>query len=282
MPALAQIWRLPAIVSGDLNIYSPQCSSLVKVARAAVKPTGFVNFRNEWRTRHVPGAKSRIFIFAVLKEVAGLKRNDQDRVALAAKVDKLLRDPPPGRRWRKCRSLYRTDAVDCLSRSPSQIPTINGRDAVRDLLKALGLAERSFPDQVTGMVGLIGKFGIADSFVLDVLADDIIDVVKHLPRKPAAVATSTSKSGGGSVLPDLDVAERLATQQSQTIRYRNRHNKMTNGLKLLCDGWRTLKRGTAPDCSYDVLIEKYDATGRDLLVEAKPDPDKGSLRIVIR
>lgn len=282
VPALAQIWRLPGKVTGDLTQTIASMSLPVKVARAAVKPTGFVNFRNEWRnSSRTWCAQNRESLVAVLKEAAGLKRNDQDRVALAAKVDKLPRVPPPaGVGGNAAPFIVLTPLIACLD-PHRRFPTINGRDAVRDLLRALGLAERSLPDQVTGMVGLIGKFGIADSFVLDVLADDIIDVVKHLPRKPAAVATSTSKSGGGSVLPDLDVAERLATQQSQTIRYRNRHNKMTNGLKLLCDGWRTLKRGPAPDCSYDVLIEKYDATGRDLLVEAKPDPDKGSLRIAI-
>jgi hypothetical protein len=32
---------------------------------------------------------------------------------------------------------------------------------------------------------------------------------------------------------------------------------------------------------YDVLIRGYDGGGRDLLVEAKPDPNKGSIRIAI-
>lgn len=35
------------------------------------------------------------------------------------------------------------------------------------------------------------------------------------------------------------------------------------------------------DCRYDVLVANYDGQGRDLLIEAKPDADKGSLRVAI-
>lgn len=42
-----------------------------------------------------------------------------------------------------------------------------------------------------------------------------------------------------------------------------------------------MNRGTHPNCSYDARIANYDGAGRDLLIEVKPDPDKGSLRIAI-
>jgi hypothetical protein len=55
---------------------------------------------------------------------------------------------------------------------------------------------------------------------------------------------------------------------------------MTNRLKELFKSLEP-KRGTAADCLQDVLLKNYDANGRDLLVEVKPDPDKGSVRIAI-
>ena len=42
-----------------------------------------------------------------------------------------------------------------------------------------------------------------------------------------------------------------------------------------------LRAGTSPDCRYDVLVLNYDGKGRDLLIEAKPDPDRGSIRVAI-
>src|SRR5437763_1966468 len=82
------------------------------------------------------------------------------------------------------------------------------------------------------------------------------------------------------LLPYLDKAERLATIKSQTIQYRNRHNTMTDRLKYLF-AKHVLKQGNSSHCHYDVLIKNYDHKGRDLLVEVKPDPDCGAIRIAV-
>jgi hypothetical protein len=84
----------------------------------------------------------------------------------------------------------------------------------------------------------------------------------------------------GTSLPAFDESERVAAVKAQTVFYRNRHNKMTNALKLLWKGYK-LRCGNLPDCRYDVLIENYDDRGRDLLIEAKPDPEKGAIRIAL-
>jgi hypothetical protein len=133
--------------------------------------------------------------------------------------------------------------------------------------------------QVKGMVGLIGQFGISDSFMIDVLADDIaalapkLTVQQTLPRQRGA-------HGKGKSLPTFDEAERESVQKSGTVVYRNRHNRMTNALKLLFKKYE-LTEGTEGDCRFDVLIKKYDGTNRDLLIEVKPDPDRGAVRIAI-
>lgn len=285
VPALARLWRTPQKLSSGLIETIRAMSLPPKVANLAVKPTGFVNFRNEWRNSSQTWcAQHRKLLVTIIAEASRLERNDQGRIELATKIEALPRVPPPaGAGGHAAASIMVTPLIACLD-PHRRFPTINGREAVRDLLKALGLANRDFTKQVTGMVGLIGKLGIKDSFALDVLAEDIIGIAKKLPRRHVSSSQKTNDAKpvrGGSPLPDLDVDERQALQKVQTVVYRNRHNKMTNALKRICEGWRVVKRGTSPDCCYDALIENYDATGRDLLVEAKPDPDKGSVRIAI-
>jgi hypothetical protein len=41
------------------------------------------------------------------------------------------------------------------------------------------------------------------------------------------------------------------------------------------------EQGVHNNNRYDILVRNYDAGGRDLLIEVKPDPAKGSLRIAI-
>ena len=169
-----------------------------------------------------------------------------------------------------------TPLVACLD-PYSRFPIVNGRKAVQALLGKLGLRGRNLKEQVRGMTGLIGRFGIPNSFMLDVLADRIKQVAPKLnvPIEVRVVAPSS-----GSSLPEFDTSEREYLRQAGTVRYRNRHNKMTTALKKLMHGFK-LSQGTNPDCRWDVLVEHYEATGRDLLLEVKPDPEKAAVRIAI-
>jgi hypothetical protein len=284
-PALAQLWNRQTPRTHDLGEAIAAMSLPGGVAHAAMRSTGFVNFRNQWRNSSRNWCKSnRRTLIGIIADAVGLQPNDLHRIRLASKIDNLPPvPPPPGTAGGHAAPfILLTPLIACLD-PHRRFPVINGREAVRDLLGGLDLRSRSFSEQVAGMVGLVGKFGIEDSFVLDVVAGDIVDVVKKVPRLTPAPSQLPGKVevGDGSDLPDFDVEERKALQKSQTIQYRNRHNEMTNGLKRLCSGWRKLKRETNPDCCYDVLIEDYNLTGRDLLIEAKPDPDRGSLRVAI-
>ncbi len=84
----------------------------------------------------------------------------------------------------------------------------------------------------------------------------------------------------GVPLREYDESERLAVQESRTVLYRNRHRKITNAL---CGRFVGLHptQGQRSKNEYDVLLKNYDRAGRDLLIEVKPDPDRGSLRIAI-
>jgi hypothetical protein len=84
----------------------------------------------------------------------------------------------------------------------------------------------------------------------------------------------------GVGLREYDESERLAVQRSGTLTYRHLHNKMTNAFGQILGALKP-EQGRMSNNRYDILIRGYDGAGRDLLVEAKPDPNKGSLRIAI-
>jgi hypothetical protein len=96
-----------------------------------------------------------------------------------------------------------------------------------------------------------------------------VEAPSHSAKKPEGVA-----------LREYDESERLAVQQSGTLTYRHLHNKMTNAFGQMF-GALNPEQGQGSNNRYDVLIRGYGGAGRDLLVEAKPDPNKGSLRIAI-
>ncbi len=55
---------------------------------------------------------------------------------------------------------------------------------------------------------------------------------------------------------------------------------MTNRVRELLRGL-ILTQGNNQDCRYDILAKNYNGKGRHLLIEVKPKPDKGSIRIGI-
>jgi hypothetical protein len=92
-------------------------------------------------------------------------------------------------------------------------------------------------------------------------------------KKPAVMVD-------GKPLRHHDEEVRYAILKEQTVEYQQRHNTMTKALGRLFRGHK-LKYGDKQHCRYDVLIENYDGDGKDLLIEAKPDPGKGEIRVAI-
>lgn len=276
VPALAHLFGQEPVILDDLGVTVDSLELPAPVTAAARKTTGLVNFRNVWRNscRDWCSANRKALI-EILSKAHVLSSNDHARFSLAAKIEALPGIPSPNGANHVGAAAALTPVVACLDPS-SRFPIVNGRESVRDLLRALGLSNGDFKRQATGLINLIGQFGIEDAFMLDALAQEIAAYV------PSSLATEEGTPGDeeGGDLPYLDEDERSATIKSQTIQYRNRHNKMTNRLKFLFPNL-TLKPGKQSHCRYDVLMQNYDDSGRDLLVEAKPDPDRGAIRIAI-
>ena len=277
VPALAELFDvdMPALSTVDSAISALHLPAAI--AQAAIKPTGMINFYTAYRysCRQWCG-QNRDALRDIVQRATQLGLNDQERFAIAAYIEALPRIPSPSGSRAMQAAAAVTPVVACLDPS-GHFPIINGQASVQKLLRRFHLDHSGLEPQVKGLINLIGQFGISDALMLDVLAEELSTISWNPAPQEHAGPTNEDE---GSDLQDLDEAERTATIKSGTIQYRDRHKKMTKEIKKLLSTF-ILKQGNKPDCMYDVLVKNYDAKGRDLLVEAKPDPDRGAIRIAI-
>ncbi len=274
-PALAALFnkQLPK-VRDDLSATIDSMNLPQAVVQAAKKDTGMVNFRGTWRnsSRKWCGV-NRDDLRTIIGTAAKLPTNDQARFDLATRIDKLPPVKSPHKKADLPAGVLLTPLIACLD-PRSRFPIVNGREAVNSLLRKLQLAHTDLRHRVAGLIGIIGQ---KDAFMLDVMGSEVIKHVSSL--KPGKAKT---QQGGlhESPLRNYDEEERKAALASRTQTYRNRHNKMTAALNRIFRRFNPTTE-TSPAGRCDAILKNYDGTSRDLLIEAKPDPDKGSLRIAI-
>lgn len=277
VPAIAHLFKKPVKIGEDLATTIASMALPPAIAAAASKPTGMVNAYRAYRNSLLPWCNAnKAVVRTLLASAQKLGSNDQARFDLASKIDALPPVPTPnGLRHMAAANLI-TPLIACLD-PKLRFPIVNGEHGVKRRLEKLGLTNRSLEEKVRGFIGLIGQFGISDAFALDVMNDEQIDeITKRKPKAPKAAPVGSK----GTELSHFDDEERKAILKGQELVYRQRHNTMTNALGTLLPAL-TMTQGDRQECRFDVLISNYDAEGRDLLIEAKPDPDRGSLRIAI-
>lgn len=277
IPSLENLFNSEGSQAEDLGEAIAEISLPSLVAAAALKRTGFVNayrvYRNSFRDWCMVNSSA---LRRIISSAESLNLNDQSRFDLALMIAALPLIPSPsGERHMAAENLI-TPLIACID-PYSRFPIVNGEKGVHRRLKKLGLLESSLEDRVRGLIGIIGQFGLKDAFAVDTMPESLIEKItkKHQERRGLNEAI-----GSGSNLPDFDDAERQSILMAKTVIYRKRHNRMTTMLRLLFEDLR-LTQGNTSECRFDVLAANYDNRGRDLLIEAKPDPDLGSIRIAI-
>jgi hypothetical protein len=119
---------------------------------------------------------------------------------------------------------------------------------------------------------------------LSVRSPGISSLVNYVRVNTQALGDKSTVEGSndseGVPLREYDESERLAVQGSRTVTYRSRHRKITNAVFARFAAMQPVQ-GRRSKNEYDILLKNHDCAGRDLLIEAKPDPDRGSLRIAI-
>jgi hypothetical protein len=276
IPALNHLFHTNGVAADTLDAAIATMVLPSKVATAAAKQTGFVNaYHAYWNSLMGWCKRNQSSLQEVLATAYNLGSNDQHRLDLASKIAKFPPVPTPNKVRTMAAGNLLTPLIACLD-PKKRFPIVNGEKGVRAKLNKLGLASHGLEEQVTGFIGLIGRFGIVDAFALDTAGEDQIGKIASRQKKSQA----KPMQGLGARLHELDDDERKAIQNAGEITYRNRHNKMTTHLMQLLPDLQ-IRAGTSPDCRYDVLVLNYDGMGRDLLIEAKPDPDRGSIRVAI-
>lgn len=284
VPALAGLYKAHDLsLKANLHTTLSSASALPRrLVSIASKETGFVNFRPVWRQSSEPwchqnAGKLRRLLMHVTKLKA---EDDEERCQIARMVAALPRIPSPSGKLPCRAALLLTPFVMCLD-PQGRFPVVNGREAVTDLLSAMELRAAPLDKQVEGMLFLLGRYTIADAMMIDVLVDS------EQLRKLARALVSFHRQEGASKRTETstplryyDDAEREATRKATNIIFRHLHNTMTKALGVKFAGL-PISQGTAPNCRFDALVHDYDGQGRDLLIEAKPDTDRGSIRIAI-
>lgn len=276
IPALALLFKksTPNVRDGlSATIDSMKLPKVV--AQSAKEKTGMVNFRGTWRNSSREWCKTnRDDLTKIIRAAAHLSTNDQSRFDLAARIDKLPDVKSPRKKVPCSAGNLLTPLVACID-PRCRFPIVNGRKAVTSLLRKLHLAHSDLRQQVQGLVGIIGQ---KDAFMLDVMSAMIIEQAPILERLNTKTQPGITHE---SPLRNYDEEERKAVLASHTVTYRKRHNKMTAALDRIFSGLNpTTETSRAGRC--DTIVKDYDGMSRDLLIEAKPDPDKGSMRIAIR
>ena len=279
IPALAYYFGKGPKKRRDLHDLSSSIAALglpEAVADAANEETGIVNFYTARRNSALPWCNDHAAsLRKLVRDASKLGSNDQARFELAVGIEKLPGIPLPNGTKPVPASQLLTPLTASLD-PRSRFPVVNGRAEVNQLLGRMQLASHGLETQVKGLVGLIDRFGISDAHMIDVCAKEIAEGAQGLPK----AAPQGGAAAEGAPLEEYDESERLAIKESGTVQYRHRHNKITNALSGIFVALKP-EQGKMSNNRYDVLLRNYDGAGRDLLIEIKPDPDKGSLRIAI-
>ncbi len=89
-------------------------------------------------------------------------------------------------------------------------------------------------------------------------------------------------SAEGKQLPEKDENEVTVLKKALQSSYIKRHNSITNRLRSACEAHgKVVVEGTDKECLFDALIKDYDASGRDLLIEAKSSIEVAFCRMAV-
>jgi len=273
IPALENLFNKKATANSNLSAAIDSMNLPSAVAQLAKRDTGMVNFRRTWRNSSRSWCQqNRDDLRSIISAASKFRANDQARINLAARIDSLPPVDSPNHKAKVSAGVLLTPLIACLD-PKSRFPILNGREAVNSLLRKLHLDHSNLADRAKGLIAIIAQ---KDAFMLDVMSEDVINRVPLLKRLSKK---TTPQQIHESPLQNYDEEERSAVLASKTATYRKRHNRMTTALNRIFASFNPTTE-TSPAGRCDAIIKDYDGS-RDLLIEAKPDADKGSIRIAI-
>jgi hypothetical protein len=160
-----------------------------------------------------------------------------------------------------------------------RFPLINGNEGVRALLSALRAAHVPLDEQYSRMIRLYGQGGIQDAADLDQVGRELPDFIR-VGLKPPTKELLQKKPVEGNALPTKDEVDIESLQKTRTVIHRRLHNVLTNALRERLASF-TLLEGCDESALFDVLVKNYNASGDDLLIEAKSSSRPAQIRMAV-
>lgn len=209
-------------------------------------------------------------------------QSDGQGLQLACQIQQLPRIPLATGSTRAMRAEYLLTPVFACLDPRGRFPLINGNKGVQRVLGLLKVKGVPLEQQYRTMLTLYRQGGIRDWADLDHVgrSGDLQHFIQLKGQAPTMKALGM-QSVVGTKLALKDASDLEAMRKARTTPMIRLHNNMTNRLKALWEPSYLLREGVRNEVMFDVLVRKFDAHGRDLLVEVKSAADEPNVRMAI-
>jgi hypothetical protein len=284
IPGLRAVFRLPGEYGSREEVADALPTNELRAM--ARKPVGIVNLFPAFRGSYVKWVRRNEAAVRSICTAATRLRTDEDRVKLARQIDRLPAISRGGGTGGPLPANSALSPLVCCLDPGHRFPIVNNASHVRELLAMSGVYARNTVDRVRAMLGWIGHYGIVDAFYLDAAAmwgalRPLRGVVQREIRKSGRRPGRRTPGRTLSALGWENAEESQFFRRARTVRVRRMHRKMTNALKKLLEGRFKAKRGPHGPGQFDVLVERYEGEGRDLLIEVKSFVDLNAVRLAV-
>lgn len=242
--------------------------------------SGFTNFYKAYRNSVFLWIETNYSVLLPLYKAAYEARSDQDRLGIVRAMSRLPGIPKANHPEHQMKSAYFLTPAFFSLDPEIRFPLINGNEGVRNLLNALKVADADLLSQYRAMVGLYGEGGISDAADLDQVGRDLPDFLTTKEKKATKKLLERKNTAEGVDLPLKDEADVEAIRRAGTVTQRRIHNRLTNKLRNSLSRF-TLMEGNNDACMFDVLVQRYDSEGNDLLIEVKSSSESPQIRMAV-
>jgi hypothetical protein len=278
LPALWRLWDRPGDPPKiDTTLGLKEYGFENGLIRLTAHGTGFVNYYRAYRNSSLRWIRKNYKTVSSITKMAAKLRTDDQARQIVEVIESLPKvGKPVSKTGMGSASSLLTPLVACLD-PRHRFPILNKASHVTRLQHKLKVFNRSLTGQFDALVGLIGRFNMANALMIDACSNrlatlkDLRDAAVFVARLRASNKPINSKDDSGYEIPP-----RKYVSEGKRL-----HNKMTNGLTAICTqkGY-TVMEGREP-FNYDALIQSTSGRGRTVLVEAKSSVARSHLRLAV-
>ena len=281
IPALGNIFHkdFTGYTLNEVALYAAEFLGDPSAVEIIKEHTGFTNLYKAYRN------SSRAWISKNASELSKLFTkafnllDDDQGLELTEALALLPGIPKPGNPNNEMRPEYLLTPVFFALDERKRFPIINGNKNVKNLFKALGIANSSIQTQYSQMIGIYGQGGIRDAADLDQAGPDLPSLISA-PNLTPTKQLLDEKATEGNQLPLKDENDINSIISAKTIISKRLHNLLTNKLRKTLSNF-TLYEGPSGKIMFDAMVKSYDGSNTDLLIEVKSSCEVAHIRMAV-